>query len=83
MKHYKIRAITGKQLIKLLEKDGWEIKRRARHGIALAKKIGDRTRVTIVPDATVPLPQGTLKAILGPKQTCLGRQGLQRLIYRK
>ena len=83
MKSHKIRTITGRQLIKILKKDGWEIKRKSRHGIALAKKIGDRTRVTIVPDTTVTLPQGTLNAILGPKQTCLGRQGLQRLIYGK
>lgn len=73
-------AITGKQLIRLLISDGWEEKRRARHGVALSKTIGGRTRVTVVPDTRASLPQGTLGNILCPLQTGLGRKGLSYLL---
>jgi len=73
-------AVSGKQLIKLFKADGWNDERKARHGIALTKKFGKTTRVTIIPDKRGSLPEGTLRAILGPKQTQLGSKGLERLI---
>lgn len=73
-------AITGNQLIKLLKADGWEEKRRARHGVALSKTVGGRTRVTVVPDTRASLPPGTLSHILGSLQTGFGRNGLSRLL---
>jgi predicted RNA binding protein YcfA (HicA-like mRNA interferase family) len=74
-------AITGRQLIRLLKLDGWEEGRRANHGRSLHKTFDDgRTRVTLVPDKRTPLPTGTLAAILGAKQTGLGRDGLATLI---
>jgi predicted RNA binding protein YcfA (HicA-like mRNA interferase family) len=73
-------AITGIQLIKLLEKDGWTLGRRAKHGRALTKKIGDSKRVTFIPETRESLPEGTLLAILGAKQTGIGKTGLRRLI---
>jgi predicted RNA binding protein YcfA (HicA-like mRNA interferase family) len=73
-------SISGKKLINLAVKDGWEVKRRARHGVALAKKFGDRTRVTVIPDTRVPLDEGTLSAIIGPKQMGIGKKGLAELI---
>ena len=79
-KYTKVPAITGKKLIRLLRKDGWEIKRLAQHGVALAKTIGARTRVSVIPDTNVPLDEGTLAAILGPKQTGIGKRGLLDLI---
>jgi hypothetical protein len=76
-----IPAITGKQLVKLLLRGGWEIAGRSRHGCAMTKVGEDgRKRITVVPDKRSPLPAGTLGAILGPKQTGLGRQGLSQLI---
>lgn len=50
VKYTKLPAISGKKLIRLLQKDNWEVKRRAEHGVALAKAIYDRTRVTVIPD---------------------------------
>ncbi len=73
-------AISGKQLIKLLKSDGWVKGRNARHGIALTKRYGDTTRVTVVPDKRASLPEGTLRAIIGPMQTQIGSKGLERLI---
>jgi len=73
-------AVSGKQLIKLLTSDDWVEGRKARHGTALTKKYGDTTRVTVVPNKRASLPEGTLRAILGPKQTQLGIKGLERLI---
>jgi hypothetical protein len=73
-------SINGRKLIGLAVKDGWEIKRRARHGVALAKRFGDKTRVTVVPYTRAPLDEGTLAAILGPKQMGIGRKGLEDLI---
>ncbi len=73
-------SISGKTLIKIAVKDGWEIKRRARHGVALVKKISDRTRVTVIPYTRAPLDEGTLAAIIGPRQMGIGRKGLEDLI---
>jgi predicted RNA binding protein YcfA (HicA-like mRNA interferase family) len=75
-----IPAISGRQLIKLLQKDGWEIKRQAKHGKSLAKKFDDRTRVTVVRDSTDSMPTGTLRDILGRQQTGLGVDGFLALI---
>jgi predicted RNA binding protein YcfA (HicA-like mRNA interferase family) len=76
----KLPRIRGKQLIKLAVKDGWVIKHRATHGVALAKKYTDRTRVTVIPDTRAELDEGTLAAIIGPKQMGIGKQGLLELI---
>jgi hypothetical protein len=73
-------TISGKNLIALAVKDGWEIKRRAKHGVALAKRFGDRNTVTVIPDTRAPLDEGTLAAIIGPKQMGIGRKGLEDLV---
>jgi predicted RNA binding protein YcfA (HicA-like mRNA interferase family) len=73
-------SISGKKLINLAVKDGWVVKRRARHGVAMAKKYTDRTRVTVIPYTRAPLDEGTLSAILGPKQMGIGKRGLTELI---
>lgn len=75
-----IPAITGKQLIKLLKRDGWEPVRKATHGISLTKCIGKRKRVTVIQDIRASLPQGTLRAILSTKQTGIGKRGLLELL---
>lgn len=72
-------TVTAKQLRRLLERDGWVSGRAANHGLTLTKKIGDRTRITVIPKRG-DLAAGTLAAILGPKQTGLGRAGLASLI---
>ena len=72
--------ISGKDLIKLAVKDGWAIKHRATHGLSLVKKYPDKTRVTVIPDKKALLPDGTLAAILGPKQMGIGRKGLEALV---
>jgi len=74
-------AVSGDKLIKLLnKKDGWSYGRKANHGRTLTKKVGDRTLVTFIPETKEPLPSGTLSAILGPKQTNIGHDGLLELI---
>ncbi len=73
-------SISGKKLIRLAVKDGWEIKHSATHGMSLAKRFADKTRVTVIPDSRAPLPEGTLAAIIGPKQMGIGRKGLEDLI---
>jgi predicted RNA binding protein YcfA (HicA-like mRNA interferase family) len=78
----KLPRISGKQLIKLAVKDGWVIRRRARHGVALSKGFGDRNRVTIVPDSRADLDEGTLSAIIGHKQMGIGKEGLLKIIDR-
>ena len=75
-----IPALSGKKLISLLKDDGWEEKRRVTHGISMAKHIEGRTRVTVIPTKGSSLPKGTLMAILGDKQTGLGKQGLLDLL---
>jgi len=73
-------AITGKQLIKLLSKDGWKPGRKATHGITLTKYINGRTKVAFIPDTRASLGTGTLFGILGSKQTGIGREGIINLL---
>lgn len=76
-------AITGKQLIRLLLKDNWEIRRKMNHGMGLSKYFQnlDRTLVTCIPDKKRPLSKNTLGQILGNDQTKIGRKGLESLIH--
>jgi len=80
VKYTKLPAISGKKLIKLLKKDDWIIHAQTRHGVALRKSFSDRTRVTIIPDTSASLDDGTLSAILGSKQTGIGKRGLLGLV---
>jgi len=80
MKYTRAPAITGKQLISLLKKDKWIDGRKAKHGISLTKHIGNRNRVTVIPNTTMSLDTGTLMAILGIKQTGLRKKGLLKII---
>lgn len=82
MTHAKLPAVSGRQLIRLLKKDGWQEGRQATHGKSLTKRFGDRTRVTVVPTKRSSLPEGTLNAILGDKQTGIGKNGLLNLLKR-
>jgi predicted RNA binding protein YcfA (HicA-like mRNA interferase family) len=80
MSHDKIPAITGEQLIRLLVKDGWVECGHKNHGVGLTKKVGGISLLTIVPNKSTPIPEGTLSEILGPKQTRLGKEVLAKLI---
>ena len=75
-------AITGFQLIRLLELDGWNRGKRGTHGQTLRKFVRGqrRTLVTVVSRSRASLPSGTLGGILSVKQTQLGRKGLAALI---
>jgi predicted RNA binding protein YcfA (HicA-like mRNA interferase family) len=67
-------AINPKDLIKILEIEGWQIKRRANHGLAMAKYFDGKNHITIIPTKDKSMPKGTLMAILGMKQTQIGRE---------
>jgi len=69
-------AITGRQLIRLLHKDGWIISRKVNHERTLYKDCGDRKTVTFIPEKSSNLPDVTLSQILGVKQTGLGKKVL-------
>jgi len=75
----KLPALSGIELISLLKSNGWIEHGHRTHGLALIKRIGKRTRVTIIPNTSASLPIGTLMAILGHKQTGLGKKGLLNL----
>jgi len=79
-KYTNLPAIKGSDLIKLLQKDSWNVHGYGTHGVVLWKQFGDRKRVTIVPKTNASLPDGTLSAILGQKQTHIGKEGLLVLI---
>lgn len=76
----KASTLSGKRLISLLKKDGWVEGRKAKHGLSMTKRFGDHTKVTVVPNTRASLDDGTLGAILGVKQTCLGKKRLRALI---
>ena len=67
--------------MRLLEQDGWTSGGRRTHGILYYKHFpGElRPRYTVIPDKSTPLSRKTLGAILGVRQTGLGRVGLQEL----
>jgi predicted RNA binding protein YcfA (HicA-like mRNA interferase family) len=46
----------------------------------MTKKVDERILVTIIPTSKASLPIGTLKQILGDKQTKLGNNGLIKLL---
>jgi predicted RNA binding protein YcfA (HicA-like mRNA interferase family) len=73
-------AVSGVYLMKLLERDGWKFLRESTHGKAYGKMFPDGPRVTTIPNRTDSLPTGTLKAILGPRQTNYGRHGFLKLL---
>jgi predicted RNA binding protein YcfA (HicA-like mRNA interferase family) len=73
-----IPAISGPQLMRLLEKDGWVVKRFANHGARLHKEFEDRAVVTVIHSKSRSLPKGTLKDIL--KQTRVSDENLLQLI---
>jgi predicted RNA binding protein YcfA (HicA-like mRNA interferase family) len=77
-------AITPKQLVRILEQEGWEEKGQSTHGKAYVKfdETINRTRVTTIqtkkPNKSI--PASTLHLILSPAQTNIGRTGLAKLI---
>jgi len=73
---------SGRELMELLEKDGWKRGGRRTHGVFYSKHFpGERfPRSTVVPDKTDPLPDGTFGAILSVKQTGLGKNGFNELV---
>jgi predicted RNA binding protein YcfA (HicA-like mRNA interferase family) len=82
LKYQKIPALSGIKLIKLLESDNWVKHGHRAHGVALRKRIGDKTRVTIIPYTKASLPEGTLMMILGRQQTGIGKKGLLKILNR-
>lgn len=77
-------AINGPDLARLLEGDGWVVHGRNPHGWTYKKTFpGGETRVTTIPNERSSLATGTLRAILGPKQTDIGRRGFLRLLRRR
>jgi hypothetical protein len=64
----------------LLRKDGWQVGRKATHGMTLIKRQENRILVTFIPNKKVSLPEGTLRAIIGNKQTQIGKDGLLKLL---
>ena len=68
-------SMSGRELMALLEKDGWLPGGRRTHGMFYSKLFpGEaRPRSTVVPDISTPLQHSTLGAILSVKQTGLGQ----------
>ena len=75
-------SISGRELMRLLERDGWVRGGRRNHGINYTKWFpGEaRPRSTTVPDRSSSLPQSTLGVILSVKQTGLGSAWLRNLL---
>ena len=75
-------ALSGRQLIALLQSDGWEEVRRANHGVWLRKTDPDTGEelFTNVPTKPRSIAPNLLGQILSVKQTRLGSAGLRRLI---
>ena len=70
------------ELIRLLEHHGWEVVRRSRQGMFLSRQVtgDDRPRMPVIPTRNRPLGLNVLAQILGPKQTGIGRSGLEAML---
>lgn len=78
-----IPPVTGRQLIRLFIRDGWEVKRQHSSHVILSKMDREgRHRVVVIPNRRSPLPDGTLNAIIGLRQSGIGRSGLRELLDR-
>lgn len=75
-----IPALSSRQFIRLLKKEGWVEAGRRTHGLALVKKFDGMTKVALDPENRNPLAQSVLGAILSVKQTGIGRGGLKTMI---
>lgn len=75
-------ALTGEQLISLLEKDGWVRLGYRTHGVSMQKKMKDgQILVTVIPiKKNKSIAEKTLGNILSVKQTRIGKAGLIALI---
>ncbi|HEX7318788.1 MAG TPA: hypothetical protein VF399_00320 [bacterium] len=79
-KYTTVPAITPNQLIKLLCLGEWVEHRRSKDGVCIKRKIGKHWQVAFIPIHDAVLDSGTLHAILGTKQTGIGRKGLLDLL---
>ena len=72
---------SGRELMALLEKDGWDQGGRRTHGVFYSKHFPGECipRSTVIPDKSDPLPDPTFGAILSVKQTGLGKNGYNEL----
>ncbi len=73
-------AIKGKQLVRLLEKDGWQNRGKSQHGIYLFKIVSGDYRFDVIPNKSRPLPHSLLSRILSSRQSGIGRTGLRTLV---
>ena len=73
-------AISGTDLMALLEDNGWIFFKKSKHGFLYCKDFPSGRRRATIPNKSKSLPPGTLSAILSDKQTGLGRKGLLRLL---
>jgi predicted RNA binding protein YcfA (HicA-like mRNA interferase family) len=73
-------SVTGYQLIRLLDEDGWYAHNYTDLFAVLTKPVGGRSVVAIIPKTRRPLASSELEAIIGPDQASLGSKGLQHLI---
>jgi predicted RNA binding protein YcfA (HicA-like mRNA interferase family) len=79
-----IPSLNGPEMAKLLEGDGWSRHGANAHGWTYKKTLpSGETLVTTIPNETSPIAKGTLNAILGPKQTRLGRRGFLRILRKR
>ena len=77
-------AVTGMELMRLLEKDGWDKGRETQHGRFFSRSSPGQARPasTVIPATSRSLAPAVLSRILGPKQTGIGRRGLEQLLRR-
>jgi hypothetical protein len=75
-------TISGRALIALPERKGWQILRRSNHGVFLSRHFPgeSRPRTTVIPGKTRDLKPGVQGRILSHKQKGLGRAELERMM---
>lgn len=74
-------ALTGEQLVTLLEKDGWVNAGKCNHGVSMQKNVNGQFLVTVIPiKKNKSIAEKTLGQILSVKQTRIGKAGLIALI---
>ena len=74
-------SVTPRELVIILAAEAWKW-RPCPHGIFFSTGRGPTYRKTTIPVKRNPIPRGTLRQIVGPKQTGWGMDGLRSRLQR-
>ena len=77
---HKLRQLSGKEVIQILEKFGFEIKSQSGSHIKMKRKTGKNTKIIMVPNHST-ITRGTLKSIYNVSIMAIPENELRDFFY--